>query len=141
MHTLLKSFQYLSIEVCPESDSFPEGDLPTNLSSLEILNCKKLVAYRMEWGLRTLPFLIKLSIRGHEEERLESFPEEWFLPSSLISLTIEGFPNLKSLDYKGLQHLTSLETTEIWNCRKLKFFPKQGCPPPSHIFGSGSVLI
>ncbi|CBI17756.3 unnamed protein product, partial [Vitis vinifera] len=111
MHTLLTSLQDLYISNCPEIDSFPEGGLPTNLSSLYIMNCNKLLACRMEWGLQTLPFLRTLQIAGYEKER---FPEERFLPSTLTSLGIRGFPNLKSLDNKGLQHLTSLETLEIW---------------------------
>ncbi|WKA02250.1 hypothetical protein VitviT2T_020464 [Vitis vinifera] len=125
MHTLLTSLELLTIEGCPEIDSFPEGGLPTNLSSLYIVNCNKLLACRMEWGLQTLPFLRTLQIGGYEKER---FPEERFLPSTLTSLEIRGFPNLKSLDNKGLQHLTSLETLEIWKCGNLKSFPKQGLP-------------
>ncbi|KAL6311802.1 hypothetical protein AAG906_020912 [Vitis piasezkii] len=125
MHTLLTSLQYLHISSCPEIDSFPEGGLPTNLSELDIGNCNKLLACRMEWGLQTLPFLRTLGIEGCEKER---FPEERFLPSTLTSLNIRGFPNLKSLDNKGLQHLTSLETLRIWKCGNLKSFPKQGLP-------------
>uniref|UniRef100_F6HRT7 Disease resistance RPP13-like protein 1 n=1 Tax=Vitis vinifera TaxID=29760 RepID=F6HRT7_VITVI len=125
MHTLLTSLQYLWIDDCPEIDSFPEGGLPTNLSFLDIENCNKLLACRMEWGLQTLPFLRTLGIQGYEKER---FPEERFLPSTLTALLIRGFPNLKSLDNKGLQHLTSLETLLIRKCGNLKSFPKQGLP-------------
>ncbi|XP_034680491.1 putative disease resistance RPP13-like protein 1 [Vitis riparia] len=125
MHTLLTSLQDLYISNCPEIDSFPEGGLPTNLSELHIRNCSKLVANPMEWGLQTLPFLRTLEIEGYENER---FLEERFLPSTLISLQIRGFPNLKSLDNEGLQHLTSLETLKISKCGKLKSFPKQGLP-------------
>ncbi|RVX00441.1 putative disease resistance protein [Vitis vinifera] len=126
MHTLLTSLQFLHISSCPEIDSFPEGGLPTNLSKLSIIgNCSKLVANQMEWGLQTLPFLRTLAIVECEKER---FPEERFLPSTLTSLEIGGFPNLKSLDNKGFQHLTSLETLEIWKCGNLKSFPKQGLP-------------
>ena len=99
--------------------------MPTNLSELHIRNCNKLLANRMEWGLQTLPFLRTLQIAGYEKER---FPEERFLPSTLTSLEIRGFPNLKSLDNKGFQHLTSLETLRIWECGNLKSFPKQGLP-------------
>ncbi|RVW40704.1 putative disease resistance protein RGA3 [Vitis vinifera] len=137
MHTLLTSLQHLHISNCPEIDSFPEGGLPTNLSELDIRNCNKLVANQMEWGLQTLPFLRTLTIEGYENER---FPEERFLPSTLTSLEIRGFPNLKSLDNKGLQHLTSLETLRIRECGNLKSFPKQGCPPPFQVFILKSVL-
>ncbi|XP_034704559.1 putative disease resistance RPP13-like protein 1 isoform X1 [Vitis riparia] len=125
MHTLLTSLQHLYIDDCPEIDSFPEGGLPTNLSDLHIRKCNKLVANQMDWGLQTLLFLRTLTIEGCEKER---FPEERFLPSTLTSLKIGGFPNLKSLDNKGFQHLTSLETLWISKCGNLKSFPKQGLP-------------
>ncbi|KAL6326178.1 hypothetical protein AAG906_001053 [Vitis piasezkii] len=130
MHSLLTSLQDLYIYDCPEIDSFPIGGLPTNLSNLHIWNCNKLMACRMEWRLQTLPFLRSLWIQGLEEERLESFPEERFLPSTLTSLSINNFLNLKSLGNKGLEHLTYLETLWIEDCEKLESLPKQGCPPP-----------
>ncbi|RVX00302.1 putative disease resistance RPP13-like protein 1 [Vitis vinifera] len=57
MHSLLTSLERLRIEGCPEIDSFPIEGLPTNLSDLDIRNCNKLMACRMEWHLQTLPFL------------------------------------------------------------------------------------
>ena len=99
--------------------------MPTNLSELHIRNGNKLVANRMEWGLQTLPSLRTLTIGGCEKER---FPDERFLSPTLTSLEIRGFPNLKFLENKGLQHLTSLKTLEIWKCGNLKSFPKQGLP-------------
>ncbi|RVW21724.1 putative disease resistance protein [Vitis vinifera] len=128
MHTFLTSLHYLYISNCPVIDSFPEGGLPTNLSELDIRNCNKLVACRMEWGLQMLSFLRSFWIGELGEERLESFPEEQFLPSTLTSLSIRDIPNLKSLDNKGLKHLTSLETLMINNCERLKSLPKQGLP-------------
>ena len=89
------------------------------------------MACRME----SFPVLRRLRIGGSDEERLESFPEAWFLPSTLTFLSIESFPNLKLLDSKGLQHLTSLETLEIERCEKLKYLPKQGLPSSlSHLY-------
>ena len=116
MHTLLTSLQNLYIVDCPEIDSLPKGGLPTS---------------RME----SFPVLRTLWIRGSDEERLESFPEAWFLPSTLTFLSIKRFPNLKLLDSKGLQHLISLETLEIERCEKLKYLPKQGLPSSlSHLY-------
>ena len=59
---------------------------------------------------------------------MESFPEENLLPSSLTTLFIGGFQNLRSLDNMGLQHLTSLQ--QLWNvnCPELKHMPKVGLP-------------
>ncbi|KAJ9685444.1 hypothetical protein PVL29_017472 [Vitis rotundifolia] len=129
MHTLLTSLEYLGIDNCPEIVSFPEGGLPTNLSLLGIIRCHKLMESRKEWGLQTLPSLRRLGIGGGTEEELESFSEEWLLlPSTLFSLHIRSFPDLKSLDNLGLQNLTSLETLCISDCVKLKSFPKQGLP-------------
>ena len=128
MHTLLTSLQCLTISSCPEIDSFPEGGLPTSLSQLVISFCCKLMQHRMECGLQTLPFLRKLEISGGDkEERLESFPEKWLLPSTLSFLKT-GFPNLKSLNNMGLEQLTSLQTLEIMYSKMLKSFPKEGLP-------------
>ena len=142
MHTLLTSLQNLYINDCPEIDSLPEGGLPTNLSQLKIQNCCKLMACRTEWGLHTLPLFARLWIGGSDEERLESFPEAWFLPSTLTFLEIYNFPNLKLLDSKGLQHLTSLETLWIRRCEKLKYLPKQGLPSSlSHLYINDCALL
>ena len=57
---------------------------------------------------------------------MESFPKESLLPSTLSSLNISGLPNLKSLDSKGLQQLTSLTTLSIFNCPKFQSFGEEG---------------
>jgi hypothetical protein len=101
MHILLLSLETLIVWSCPEVESFPEGGLPSNLNSIEIIFCEKLIASRMGWGLQNLPFLKSFSIGGNNED-LESFPEAQLLPTSLTSLSIFYFPNLKCLDKKGL---------------------------------------
>ncbi|XP_059653642.1 putative disease resistance RPP13-like protein 1 isoform X2 [Cornus florida] len=129
MHTLLPSLQKLWIHSCPEVESFPDGGLPSNLRALWISNCEKLMKGRMGWGLQTLPSLGFFIIDGaYEEEVLESFPEEWLLPTTLTELCIGFLPNLKSLNYKGLQHLTSLRGLFIQNCPKLQSLPEEGLP-------------
>jgi hypothetical protein len=127
MHILLLSLDSLSLYYCPEVESFPEGGLPSNLNSINTHGCEKLIASWMGWGLQNLPILKHLSIGGKNED-LESFPEAQLLPASLTSLSIWDFPNLKSLDKKGLQHLIALEFLDIWWCPKLKFMPEQGLP-------------
>ena len=54
-------------------------------------------------------------------EGVELFPKECLLPSSLTYLSIHNLPNLKSLDNKGLQQLTSLRELEIESCPELQF--------------------
>ncbi|XP_059441885.1 putative disease resistance protein At3g14460 [Corylus avellana] len=128
MHILLPSLECLDIWHCPKVESFPEGGLPSNLKSILIIGCEKLIASRMGWGLQNLPFLRSLSIGGNSED-VESFPEEQLLPTNLTYLGIWYFPNLKFLDKKGIQHLNALERLSIWNCPQLKYMPEQGLPP------------
>ncbi|KAK9282717.1 hypothetical protein L1049_010937 [Liquidambar formosana] len=108
MHTLLPSLQELKIWVCPELESFPEGGLPSNLIQLEVCYCDKLTACWIDWGLHTLP-------------------EKWLLPSALTTLEI-SIPNLKHLDKRGFQHLTSLQKLHIWHCPQLQSLPEEGLP-------------
>ena len=119
MHIFLTSLQELTVYSCPEIDSVPEGGLPTSLSQLCISNCNKLMSCPMELGLHTLSCLRSLEIEGHKEQRLESFPVEWFLPSTLTHLRIDDFPNLKCLENKRLQHLTSLEISSFPSLKSL----------------------
>jgi len=125
---ILKSLESLDVWNCPEVESFPEGGLPSNLNSINIIGCEKLIASRMGWGLQNLSILKRFSISGTVEKYFESFPEAQLLPTSLTSLFIWNFPNLKCLDKKGLQHLNALEQLHIWSCPKLKFMPEQGLP-------------
>ncbi|XP_058225759.1 putative disease resistance RPP13-like protein 1 [Rhododendron vialii] len=128
MHTLLPSLGDLMLHDCPEIEFFPEGGLPSKLSYLNIRDCKKLVGGRSDWGLQTLPSLKILYLFGESEDALESFPEEGLLPSTLKHLGLIRMPNLKSLNKRGLQHLGSLETMDIWNCPQLQSLPEEGLP-------------
>ncbi|KAE9458868.1 hypothetical protein C3L33_09228, partial [Rhododendron williamsianum] len=128
MHTLLSSLWKLSLWDCPEIESFPEGGLPSELGSLSIGKCKKLVGGRRDWVLQTLPSLRTLYLCSESEDVSESFPEEGLLPSTLIRLDLGNMPNLKSLNKRGLQHLGSLKTMEIWNLPQLQSLPEEGLP-------------
>ncbi|XP_017984549.1 PREDICTED: putative disease resistance RPP13-like protein 1 isoform X1 [Theobroma cacao] len=99
MHSLLPSLDYLSVSNCPEIESFPEGGLPFKLKYLEINDCNKLIASRMEWGLHKLHCLTHFMMNGGD---MEFFPDEQLLPSTITKLGIGSLPNLKTLDYKGL---------------------------------------
>ncbi|KAE8682049.1 hypothetical protein F3Y22_tig00111276pilonHSYRG00113 [Hibiscus syriacus] len=76
------------------------------------------ISRRRERCLQTHPSLTYFEVSDTELE-MKSFPDE-NLPSSLTSLTISDLPNLKSLDFKGFQHLTSLQRLYIYHCPKLQ---------------------
>ncbi|CAL5321762.1 unnamed protein product [Camellia sinensis] len=116
------------------------GSFPTNITSLEIGGLRVddvgqlpvLPPSPLEWGLHKLSSLTRLDLHGGGWPWGDtvSFPEEgMFLPTSLITLTIHGFPNLERLSYEEFQNLTSLERLEIWTCPSLASFPKEGLPP------------
>ncbi|KAK4608599.1 hypothetical protein RGQ29_002133 [Quercus rubra] len=129
MHTFLPSLQFLDIVKCPQIESFPEGGLPSNLISLGISDCKKLICNRMEWGLQGLHSLKRLGFINFTDcWDVESFPEEYLLPTTVTHLYITGFGNLRKLDNRGFQHLTSLQYLSMENCPKLKHMPEEGLP-------------
>jgi hypothetical protein len=124
MHVLLPSLDLFEIGSCPRIESFPEGGLPSNVKTMSVHRCDKLFARRAGWGLQKL---LSLWVSSNNED-VESFPEPGLLPSCLTELHISGFPNMKSLDKKGLQDLTSLQRLLVWNCPKLEYIPKEGLP-------------
>ncbi|XP_050273196.1 putative disease resistance RPP13-like protein 1 [Quercus robur] len=130
MYTFLPSLQTLKIINCPQIESFPKGGLPSNLISLGICDCKKLICNRMEWGLQRLQSLKILGFLNYDPDcwDVESFPEEYLLPTTVTHLYITGFGNLRTLDNKGFQHLTSLQYLDIGVCPKLKHMPEEGLP-------------
>ena len=127
MVTLLPSLSSLQLYKCPELDSFPKDGLPSNLKTLTIQYCDKLISCRKEWGLQALHSLRDFIIWSKCEE-LKSFPEEKLLPPTLTNFSISFSPNLKPLNGKGFQHLTSLQSLTIWSCDKLQCLPEQGLP-------------
>ncbi|XVF23568.1 hypothetical protein REPUB_Repub13aG0050000 [Reevesia pubescens] len=118
MQSLFPSLVDLGIENCPEIESFP--GLPSNLQSIYITRCDKLIAGLISrgWSLQSLPSLTRFTISSAKE--IESFPDEDLLPSTLTFLVISYFPDLKFLNDKGFQHLTSLSHLVIHDCPKLK---------------------
>ena len=109
----LKSLEDLRIKHCPGVKSFPEGDLPPNLTSLEVGWCENLKTPISEWGLQSLTSLSSLTIDGMFPDMV-SFPDDKrLLPSSLTALTISGMPSLTSLPLPKLHSLTSLQVSEM----------------------------
>ncbi|KAL5564794.1 hypothetical protein UlMin_027958, partial [Ulmus minor] len=97
-----------------------------HLICLKIDDCKKLWQNRMNWDLQSLSSLASLSLGGVGE--VDSFPEEGFLPTTLTCLSISSFVNLKGLNGRAFQHLTSLQRLYISNCHKLECFPEERLP-------------
>ncbi|KAK0574409.1 hypothetical protein LWI29_023194 [Acer saccharum] len=136
----LKFLQSLFINECPELDSIPEGGLPSSLNLLRISSCHKLTP-GLQWGLHQLNNFSRIEIEGGCRD-LASFPEQNLLPRNLNSLQISRFPNLKILNYKGLQHLTSLQTLKINSCDKLQSLPEEGLPSSlSYLYISDCPLL
>ncbi|WKA00306.1 hypothetical protein VitviT2T_018674 [Vitis vinifera] len=117
------SLQKLRLIDCPEL-LFQRDGLPSNLRELEISSCNQLTS-QVDWGLQRLASLTKFTISAGCQD-MESFPNESLLPSTLTSLCIRGLLNIKSLDSKGLQQLTSLTTLSIFNCPKFQSFGEEG---------------
>ncbi|GAV59463.1 LRR_1 domain-containing protein/NB-ARC domain-containing protein/LRR_8 domain-containing protein [Cephalotus follicularis] len=132
MH-ILTSLQRLEIIDCPGIVSFPEQGFPTNLTSLTVWGEVNMVKPLLDWGLHRLNSLKKLSVRGDCCPDIVSFQQGekgMVLPTSLTSLSIEGFSNLKHLySSNGSWNLTSLQHLYVRDCPKLTSFPKDGLPP------------
>ncbi|CAN6696593.1 unnamed protein product [Malus baccata var. baccata] len=148
MHTLT-ALQSLTIFSLPNLVSFPDGGLPTpNLTSLRVSHCEnlKLLPDRMHTltALQHLriydvpnmvsfaqgglpPNLQSFRISGNKD-LVETLLNEQLLPATLHALHISYVRNLKSLDGKGLEHLTSLQHLQIGGCESLKSMPKEGLP-------------
>ncbi|XP_018501126.2 putative disease resistance protein At3g14460 [Pyrus x bretschneideri] len=125
MHTLT-ALQDLQIHDLPNVVSFAQGGLPPNLQSFRISWCERLRP-SVEWRLRGLASLQQFRISGYKD-LVEMLLNEQLLPATLHTLQIDYVWDLKSLDGKGLEHLTSLQHLQIECCRSLKFLPKEGFP-------------
>ncbi|KAH0981468.1 hypothetical protein GBA52_008645 [Prunus armeniaca] len=124
LHTLT-ALRYLTVWNLPNLESFAEdGGLPPNLRYFGIVNCERLRASSVGeyWGLQALVSLEKFRISGSDHV-LETLLKEQVLPTTLHTLRIYSLSTLKSLDGKGLGHLTSLQVLEIDSCPSLEFLP------------------
>jgi len=124
---LFTNLNSLVLYDCPLLESFSGRQLPSNLCSLQIEKCPKLMASRDEWGLFQLNSLKQFSV-SDDFEIFESFPEESLLPSTIKSLELTNCSNLRIINYKGLLHLTSLESLCIEDCPCLESLPEEGLP-------------
>ena len=122
----LTSLKSLFLHRCPQIESLPSGGLPSSLVFLSIAYCDKLTPQK-NWGLYSLKSLDHFELEGGCIG-MESFPEENLLPCNISTLHISTLKSLKKLDYKGFQHLNTLETFEIHCCDMLQSLPDQGLP-------------
>ncbi|KAM1781507.1 hypothetical protein ACFX11_040078 [Malus domestica] len=125
IHTLT-ALRFLNIDL-RNVESFAEGGLPPNLQAFHIGNCEKLKPSVEYWGLQRIVSLRSFRI-WTSEDVLETLLKEQLLPTTLHALSIHGIRSLKSLEGKGLQHLTCLQELEIHDCDSLEFLPKEGLP-------------
>ncbi|MED6168473.1 hypothetical protein PIB30_011902 [Stylosanthes scabra] len=118
------NLEELHIVSCEEIDSFPQGGLPQSLKTLEIDNCQKLARRIASKGLQS-EGLTSLSLSSWDDAK--SFPTQACLPASIESLVLSKFPNLETLDCKGLEHLTSLKL-RIEECPNLENITQETLP-------------
>ncbi|XP_028961119.1 putative disease resistance RPP13-like protein 1 [Malus sylvestris] len=126
IHTLT-ALRDLSLHELPNVESFAEGGLPPNLQSFRISRCEKLRPSVEYWGLQRIVSLRTFDSSGSEDV-LETVLKEQLLPTTLHTLAIGEMKSLKSLEGKGLQHLTSLQELKIGWWDSLEFLPKEGLP-------------
>ncbi|MED6168472.1 hypothetical protein PIB30_011901 [Stylosanthes scabra] len=131
--------EHLTIGECPEVDCFGEECLPPILTTLKIRKCQKVERWITSNGFHT-EGLTHLSLKEWNE--VKWFPREGCLPASLQSLKLSDFPNLETLDCKGLHHLTSLKELTIKYCPKLENISQENLPASiSKVYILGECLL
>ncbi|KAF9593662.1 hypothetical protein IFM89_024479 [Coptis chinensis] len=114
----LHNLSYLRITGFDEVETLPEAPLRnlTRLQQLEIYHCDKLKRLPTELeNLSTVTILFISDCGG-----LESLTEGLRNLTSLKRLRIVDCGSLKSLSESSLQHLTTLQKLDIWNCPELE---------------------
>ncbi|XP_044470866.1 putative disease resistance RPP13-like protein 1 isoform X1 [Mangifera indica] len=121
----LSCLQILTIITCPSIKSFPVEGFPDSLRSLTVHDSLEIYKSLREWGLHKLTCLTSLHVGGCPD--VVTFPEDemgMMLPTSLIYLSVEEFPDLKYLSSRGFEDLASLKILVINDCPQLSSFPK-----------------
>ncbi|MCH97029.1 NBS resistance protein [Trifolium medium] len=120
----------LTIQNLPNLESFANEGLPVNLRSFIVCSPGSSWTRAIsEWSLQRLTCLVTLRIGGDDLLNALMNMKVPLLPNPLVSLYIYNLSDVKFLDGKWLQHLTSLENLEIASCRKLlESLPEEGLP-------------
>ncbi|KAJ1388215.1 P-loop containing nucleoside triphosphate hydrolase [Sesbania bispinosa] len=126
----LTGLQKLEIHGLPNLQSFAKEGLPINLRKLDVGNHGGNTAIT-KWSLERLTCLSVLEIRGDDivNALMKMKVAMPLLPISLVTLCIADLNDIKSLDGKWLQHLTSLQNLEISRSPNLTLLPEEGLPP------------
>ncbi|XP_057510786.1 putative disease resistance protein At3g14460 [Actinidia eriantha] len=134
--SLPTNLREIRISSYKELDALPHSLQNNNFPSLEVLDiCLLRTSILKKISFDRFSSLTNLSlgcsIREEEEDvELSVFPMEWMsLPTSLIELSLYGFPYLETLCSREFQKLTSLQGLSISTCPRLASVPKEGLPP------------
>jgi len=119
----LTGLQEMEIDNLPNLQSFVMDDLPISLRELTVGSVGGIM-WNNEPTWEHLTCLSVLRINGNVMVNKLMGP---LLPESLVTLCICGL-NVKRIDGKWFQHLTSLRNLEIVNAPKLNSLPKKGLP-------------
>ncbi|KMT17023.1 hypothetical protein BVRB_2g042250 [Beta vulgaris subsp. vulgaris] len=131
--TFLKTF---GLNNCPKFYFSETGCLPGNLHKLIIRNRPNIEKPRQDLGLQLLTSLQHLTLGNYHEwgnrnsiidDTVECIPgPNLYLPSSLTTLKIKGFSNLKTICCSTLPNLKEIT---IQSCFKFESFGNNGLPP------------
>ena len=119
----------LTIQNLPNLVSFSNEGLPINLQTFIV--CSRGSSWTRaisEWSLQRLTCLTTLHIEGDDLLNALMEMDMPLLSNSLVSIYIYNLFDVKCLDGKWLQHLSSLENLEITYCRKLESLPEERLP-------------
>ncbi|XP_028787830.1 putative disease resistance protein At3g14460 [Neltuma alba] len=126
----LANLQCFWLSSVSKLESLPEGGLPSNLRSFTIGGYNELSSIPIQdWGFQRLTSLSLFAVMNNGNESiLHNLLKNQLLPTSLVCIDIECVSNLKLLEGKGLQHLTSLEELSIYGCENLESLPEDALP-------------